>query len=183
MKKDISYILFPLLMVFLLAVSHSCSKQQTADSINRQEESISSYLTGHYADNKIIRRNGSNRIIIDAGHGSDTLAAGDSLFFNFAGFIFNNGPSKLFATNVQSVAEKNGLSITSTGGTFNEYSTLFNSRSFISGLFDGLCGAGEGEHCIIIFSSKYGFDDKAVANVPPSSALMYEVWINKIKKN
>lgn len=183
MKKSVSYIIFSLFAVFFIASSHSCSKQQTADTVNRQEESISSYLSGHYAENPIIRRNGSNRVIIDSGYGTDTLETGDSLFFNYAGFIFSNGPSKLFSTNIQSVAEKNGLSITPLEWTFEECAILFNSRSLIPGLTDGLCGAKQGEHGIVIFSSTYGFKDQAVANVPPSSALMYEVWINKIKKN
>ncbi len=183
MKNIISYIIYPLFAVFALAATHSCSKQQTADTVNKQEEAISKYLTGHYADNEIRRKNGSSRIIIDSGHGVDSLVTGDSLYFNYAGFIFSNGPSKLFTTNVQSVAEKNGFTITSTGETFDESSTIFDSHSFIPGLFDGLSGAREGEHCVVIFSSTYGFKDKAVANVPPSSALMYEVWVNKIKKN
>ncbi|MBQ0006143.1 MAG: FKBP-type peptidyl-prolyl cis-trans isomerase [Alistipes sp.] len=183
MKKNVSYVIYSLFAVFALAVTLSCSKQQTADIVNKQEEDISNYLTGHYAGSEIIRKNGASRIIIDSGHGADSLMTGDSIYFNYAGFIFSNGPSKLFTTNIQSVAEKNGFTITSTDSTFDECSTLFDSKSFIPGLINGLDGAKEGEHCVIIFSSTYGFQNKAVANVPPSSALMYEVWVNKIKKN
>lgn len=161
----------------------SCSKEERDKTINSQEESISTYIRSNFKDYTVILREGSNRIIVDPGHSIDSLAFGDSLVFYYAGYTFNNGPSSLFATNDQTVADKNNFNITAQEDTFKGCSVLFDSGSFIPGLVNGLYGVTEGEHCIIVFSARYGFGSKPVANVPALSALIYEVWIDKIKKN
>jgi len=165
------------------AVSFSCTKEETNNTINSQEESISKYLSSTFKNYEIIPREGSNRVIIDEGYGADSLSFGDSLIFYYAGYVFNNGPSQLFATNVRSVAEKSGFNITPLEHTYDEYSLIFESDSFVSGLTNGLYGVREGEHSVILFSARYGFYNKPVANVPSLSALMYEVWIEHVKKN
>lgn len=183
MEHFSKYIIHLISVSAIIGLLFSCSKEERDKTINSQEESISSYIKSTFKDSTVIIREGSNRIIIDHGYGTDTLAFGDSLSFYYAGFTFNNGPSTLFATNDQTVADKNNFSITSQEDTFKEYSVLFESGSFIPGLVNGLYGVTEGEHCIIVFSARYGFGNKPVANVPALSALIYEVWIDKIKKN
>lgn len=182
--KHLSTYATRLLPVFILiGILFSCSKEERNKTMNSQEESISSYISSNFKDYTVVLREGSNRVIIDPGYGTDTLAFGDSLAFYYAGYTFNNGPSSLFATNDQTVAEKNKFNITAQEDTFKEYAVLFSSGSFIPGLTNGLCGVTEGEHCIILFSARYGFGYKPVANVPALSALIYEVWIDRIKKN
>lgn len=182
--KHHSIDIFPLIAAIAVSAAVlSCSKEQKENTINSQEESISKYIEGSLKDYEVIRRNGSNRVIVDAGYGADTLSYGDSLYFYYAGYVFSNGPSKLFSTNVQSVAEKSNFNITEQEHTYDEYGVLFDEGCFISGLTEGLFGVREGEHAVIIFSARYGFYDKPVANVPALSPLLYEVWINEIKKN
>lgn len=183
MKHTVPFIIRLMVICVLTAASVSCSKEAKDKTINTQEESISKYISSNFSDYRLVTREGSNRIIIDSGFGTDALEFGDSLTFYYAGYVFNNGPSQIFATNDQSVAEKNNFDITTQKDTYSAYSVLFESGSFVSGLVNGLYGVTEGEHCIILFSARYGFGDKAVANVPGLSALIYEVWVEGIKKN
>lgn len=183
MKHFSKYILHLVPISVIIGLLPSCSKEERDKTINAQEVSISTYISSNFKDYPVILREGSNRIIVDPGYGADTLSFGDSLAFYYAGYTFNNGPSSLFATNDQTVADKNNFNITAQEDTFKECSVLFDSGSFIPGLVNGLYGVTEGEHCIILFSARYGFGNKPVANVPALSALIYEVWIDKIKKN
>jgi len=184
MKHSAVHILLGVaLTVITAAVMVSCAKEQINKTINSQEEAISKYLSSTFAQYEIRRRDGSNRVIIDPGYSTDSLSFGDSLVFYYAGYTFNSGPSQLFATNVRSVAEKSGFNITAQEHTYDEYSLLFESSSFISGLTNGLLGVREGEHAVILFSAGYGFENRAVGNIPSLTALMYEVWIERVKKN
>ena len=52
----------------------------------------------------------------------------------------------------------------------------------ISGLVNGLYGVRQGEHCILLFSARYGFYDSYVYNIPKLSALAYEIWVDRVIK-
>lgn len=158
----------------------SCSQQDQQNTIISQETAIDKYLSSTYKDSVVIRRNGSNRVTLKHSTSKDSLEFGDTLHLYYAGFIFNNGPSDIFATNWPSVAEKYGFELTDMDTDVLE--VQYTEDTFVQGLNDGLYGMRAGEEAEIVFSAKYGFGNTSVCTVPPLSALLYRVLIININK-
>lgn len=160
----------------------SCVKENKELTIADQEAKIESYISSNYAGYKVVHRNGSNRIIIDSTVLSlpDSLEYGDSLHFYYAGYVFTSSPSQLFCTNNEAVATGSNFAVTDPD--YSVAKIQFTENCMISGLVNGLYGVRQGEHCILIFSAKYGFYDSYVYNIPKLSALAYEIWIDRVIK-
>lgn len=163
-----------LAIVFLAS---ACAKEDRNNRIVDQEESIDRYITS-LEGVRIARNGGSNRIVYIEGTGKDSLAAGDSIKFYYAGYMFANGKGSLFATNNPQIAQEMDFPLS--GGIEKR---VLDKSDLISGLADGLTGAKEGEKCDIVFSAKYGFGNSVVYNVPKLTPLIFEVWIEGIVKN
>lgn len=160
----------------------SCANEDKKLTIADQEAAIDSYITQNYANNTVVRRNGSNRVILDSTSVNipDSLMYGDSLYFYYAGYIFTNSPSKLFSTNNYDVAEESGFVISN-----RDYSVrkiLYNKGCMVNGLENGMYGVKDGGHYLILFSAQYGFYDSYVYNIPKLSALAYEIWVDRVIK-
>ncbi len=166
----------------IIALS-SCSKKALEQTYIKQEANIDTYISRQFADMPITRRNGSNRITADTLNISltDSLEYGDTLLFYYAGYVFTTQPSAIFATNVEEIAKNAKLDLDSADYSIKEI--IYEPNSLLVGLENGLYGAKNGEHCIVIFSGKYGFGNNVVANIPKNSALAYEIWIQDIKKD
>lgn len=175
-----TYILLLTVLPALLLFSCNDEKELT---IADQEAAIDSYISQNFQDYPVIRRNGSNRIKLDttAITLEDSLEFGDSLHFYYAGYIFTSSPTSLFSTNNEQVAQENGFEISDPD--YSVKKILFTDKCMCSGLVNGLYGVREGEHCIVIFSAKYGFYDSYVYSIPKLSALAYEIWVEKVIKN
>ncbi len=178
MKRILTY--FAALAAAVMTVS--CAKDNKELTVADQEAAIDNYITRNFSDCRIVRRNGSNRIVLDSTVLSlpDSLEYGDSLHFYYAGYIFTSSPSQLFSTNNEAVASQGGYNITDPD--FSVRKILFSPGCMMSGLENGLYGVREGEHCIVIFSAKYGFYDDYVYNIPKLSALAYEIWVERVIK-
>lgn len=179
MKKVSAYIAAAAVMLLLF----SCAKESKELTIADQEASIDTYINQTFADYRIVRHNGSNRIIIDSTVLAlpDSLEYGDSLHFYYAGYVFTSSPSMLFSTNSEYVAQESSYSVTAPD--FSVRRILFTKDCMVSGLVNGLYGVREGEHCILLFSAKYGFYDDYVYNIPKLSALAYEIWVERVIKH
>ena len=96
-----------------LAGAFSCANEDKKLTIADQEAAIDSYISQNYANNTVVRRNGSNRVILDTTSVNiqDSLVYGDSLYFYYAGYVFTRSPSTLFSTNNQTVAEESGFTL------------------------------------------------------------------------
>lgn len=172
MKKIVSYtIAISLLMLF-----SNCTKQDRENTIINQEASIDSYLSG-LSTHETVRNGGSNRAVIDLGREGTAAAAGDSLYIRYAGYIFSNGKGDLFVTNDSTVAKAKNFPLQE-----SPLGIKLGKTSLVKGLELGLHGVKEGEHCYIVFSAKYGFDNTTVGIVPKLSPLFYEVWVDKVIK-
>ncbi|MBO7283768.1 MAG: hypothetical protein J6U71_01740 [Bacteroidales bacterium] len=169
------------IIICLIIGVAACTKEDIKLTLAKQEENIEKYIQQRYSQNGIVRRNGSNRIIIDSAYVADSLVYGDSLHFYYAGYIFNTSPSGIFATNVEQLANSAGLVLTDQD--FSVEKILFTEGCYIPGLVNGLYGVREGEHSLILFSAEHGFYNETVYNIPKLSALAYEVWIEKVIKN
>lgn len=160
----------------------SCANEDKKLTIADQEAAIDSYITQNYANNTVVRKNGSNRVILDSTSVNipDSLMYGDSLYFYYAGYIFTNSPSRLFSTNNYDVAEESGFVISN-----RDYSVrkiLYNKGCMVNGLENGMYGVKDGGHYLILFSAQYGFYDSYVYNIPKLSALAYEIWVDRVIK-
>ena len=167
-------ILYIICSVLLLA---SCTKEDRNLMLVNQEEAIDKYISSQ-KNVRVARNGGSNRLVVTEGKGEDSLEVGNTVNFYYAGYIFSNGKSSLFATNHPEVAQKQQFPLS--GGM---ESAVIGSGSLISGLDKGLLGARAGEMCQIVFSAKYGYDNESVYNVPKMSPLIFDVWVESIGKN
>ena len=82
----------------------SCTKQDRENTIINQESAIDSYISS-LSDVSVVRSNGSNRVVLTPGADGTEVAAGDSLYIRYAGYIFSRGKGALFATNDPEVAK------------------------------------------------------------------------------
>ncbi len=160
----------------------SCANEDKKLTIADQEAAIDSYITQNYANNTVVRRNGSNRVILDSTSVNipDSLMYGDSLYFYYAGYIFTNSPSRLFSTNNYTVAEESGF-VTS-DPDYSVRKILYTEGCLVNGLENGMYGVKDGGHYLILFSAQYGFYDSYVYNIPKLSALAYEIWVDRVIK-
>ena len=65
-----------------LAGAISCANEDKKLTIADQEAAIDSYISQNYANNTVVRRNGSNRVILDTSsvNCQDSLVSVDSLY-------------------------------------------------------------------------------------------------------
>lgn len=170
-----SYICTALL---LSVATLSCSKQDRENTIITQENSIDRYISS-LGGVQVVRNNGANRVIISSDNSAAVAGRGDSLYIRFAGYIFSNGRGKMFVTNDTSVVEnKDFVEVVQ-----KPFGIKLGSTPLVKGLERGLEGVTQKEHCYIIFSAKYGFNNTVVYGIPKLSPLFYEVWVDKIVKN
>lgn len=166
-----------LLLAIVFVSVLSCTKQDRENNIADQEKRIDSYIAG-LNPIRVQRTAGVSRVVFKEGVGKDSLAVGDSVELYYSGHVFNRGKGKLFVTNVDSVAVANKFPCMEAPLTLK-----IESGSMIDGLFYGLQGAKAGEKCELVFSSKYGYDNTVVYNIPKLTPLIFEIEIVKITKN
>ncbi len=172
-----------------ILISVACSEVSLENTYNKQESSIESYIEKQFKDYPVFRKGGSNRVTVDTTNLivldslglTDSLEFGDSLYFYYAGYVFTTKPSFVFATNNEAVAEQAKMELDS--ADFSMFKILYEPGCLVEGLENGLYNVKYQEHCIVVFSGKYGFRDEVVANVPKNSALAYEIWVMDIIKN
>lgn len=169
--------IYLLLAASILNMAAGCTKQDRENTIISQEERIDDYISS-LADVEVVHNNGSNRVVVSPG--SSTVAeTGDSIYMRFAVYIFSNGPGTLFATNDTSIVDNNDFS--ETESLYGEI--RLGTTDLVPGLEYGLEGVAEGEHCYIIFSAKYGFNNTVVGIVPKLSPLFFDIYVDRIVKN
>lgn len=165
-----------LLIILISLFALSCAKQDREIALINQEADIDKYVSSLGENVTVVRNGGSVRIIKTIGEGEEAQP-GDSIYFYYAGYIFSNGPGRLFVTNNVEVADKNSFE---TNGAVHK---AIVGEGMISGLKLGLIGVKQGEKCDITFSAKYGYNNDVVYNVPKLSPLFFEIWIERIIKN
>lgn len=166
-----------LLFTFILVSLFSCTKQDRENNIADQEKRIDSYIEG-LNPVRIQKNAGVSRLVFKEGIGTDSLSVGDSVKLYYSGHIFSRGKGKLFVTNVDSVARANGFEC-----MMAPLGLKLEKGSMIDGLYYGLQGAKVGEKCELVFSSKYGYGNTVVYNIPKLTPLIFEIEIVEITKN
>ncbi len=199
-----------LLLSLILVTFCACSTDAKLELIGQEEkiDSYLSNLVAKDSSIAIFRNNGSNRACLGFVLDKDTVLVdsldafgqpvkigkikdvpivdtvyidyGDSLYIQYAGYVFTSSPSGIFSTNVAEIARQAGFDI-ATIDTLPK-GILFEKGVLIPGLEHGLHNAREQEHCMIVFSAEYGFGNTKMYNIPKMSALLYEIVINKVIK-
>lgn len=164
----------------IMFVIVSCSKQDDENTYISQESSIDSYITSLVStyNYKVVRKSGSNRVIISSGSSADSLETGDSLYFHYSGYAFSSGKGSLFVTNDTTIAKANSFV---TDGVARK--VVYGNDGLISGLHNGLHGVRTGQECYIVFSAKYGYGNKVMFNLGKLTPLLFDVTVDKIVKN
>lgn len=169
----------------LMVLGTSCVKEQLETTYNKQEEQIDKYITqnmvvkdelGETDTLRVVRNNGSNRLVLKEGEG-EKLTSGGYVSFYYAGYTFAGSfsASNLFSTNRLATAQESGW----TEEMIEEelYEISLQDAELIPGLKNGLVGVRAGEECEIIFSGKYGFGNKSFGMIPAKTALLYRIWV------
>lgn len=157
----------------------SCDKSDRENTYISQEERIDSYIASLDEGLRVVRNNGSNRVIVTEGGALDSLEVGDSLHFFYAGYTFSSSRGSLFSTNIGEYVRANNLNYADTVVK----KILYKKGNMVDGLYNGLYHAHSGERCYVIFSAKYGYGNTEMFNVPKLTALFFDIQIEKIIKN
>lgn len=179
--------LFQYIAISAVLLFSSCTKQELETKYSTQEEQIERFVTSQQDRFRVVRNHGSNRIVIQEGLDenrvllADSLQYSDSVRFYYAGYIFSNGPGALFATNHEQTAASKNFEITDADFEIEEW--LYHKGVWIPGLENGFYGVRTGEYGFIVFSAKYGFGNEALNSIPKLSPLIFEYWIEEVKKN
>lgn len=177
MKK---LILISLLLFSVVSLNLSCAKEDTENIMLQQETTIESYVKT-FTEQRVEVYDKVWRVVMTEGLESVEAQNGDSVFFDFAAYVFSSGKGFLFSTNKRSIAED--AKMTQDVSLFRKWKVRLGSGELIAGLDEGLAGVRQGERCYVLFSSRKGFGPVQIGLVPKMSPLIYEVWITDVKKN
>jgi len=180
-SKKISFLKKTSLFVIGSLFSFSCSDKTAQETLNTEIKNIDAYVTTFVEDgNSVIINAGASRIIQKEGSG-EIVEKGDSVYFNYAGYIFSSGLGTIFDTNMDSLSSKLGLDVYNRG--FNYGKAVVGKGDLVDGLERGLLGAKEREYSYIVFPSSLGYGDTKKGVVPSMSSLIFEIWILNVVKN
>lgn len=156
-----------------------CTKQDLEMQLTKQEKDIDAFINKLTRDT-VIYRMAASRVVLQSGAG-DTLAAGDSVRFYYAAYIFSSSGTSgtLFAAHPPDTLELKW--------PLSEWPDDYGSNTvgtgyYFSGLDAGLIGMQAKEHAYILCTSKYGFGNSQMGVIPKMSPLLFELWIDRIVK-
>lgn len=162
-----------------VATLFSCAKEEQKTIMASQESEIEKYvktLTGK----RVEVNDGIWRVVIEEGTLEErSVKPGDSLWFDYAAYIFSSGKGTLFDTNIYEIAKLSGAQL-----DFDYLVTrreIVGKGKLIAGLDRGVVGAKKGERCYVIFSARHGFGNTQIGLVPKMSPIILEVWVKDIK--
>lgn len=172
-------------LIIACLASVSCVKEQLEVTYTKQETQIDQYISknmivkdseGNPDTLRVVRNNGTNRLVTMEGTG-DELRADGHVGFYYAGYTFSGSvsASNMFVTNHQATAEQAGWNLTDP--EYNLMEINITEAELLDGLRKGLTGVRAGEECEIVFSGKYGFGNKTFGMIPAKSALLYKIWV------
>lgn len=169
-----------IIILLFLAQFVACKKIDERVSASNQIERIASYLAGKtepftvYNDVYRVKTN-----TVDNSNNA-ALSVGDSIYISFAQYIFKTAPDVLFNTNIKPVAE--GGAIYNESVPYEPLGLVYGESKIIPGLEIGLRNSIVNDSLMLYFTSDNAYKDKANGIVPPNSAIMMFVNVNKIVK-
>ncbi|MFI3322938.1 MAG: FKBP-type peptidyl-prolyl cis-trans isomerase [Rikenellaceae bacterium] len=107
------------------------------------------------------------------------LEVGDSVYINYAAYLFSSGQGSLFGTNISDIAEENGFT------SIDEYEPLgikYGVSEVIQGLTVGLRSSSVGDSTMLYMPSGMAYGDRRNGVVPEYSSIMMFVDVVEIVK-
>ncbi len=168
---------FYIAALLVVCLACSCDKEDRKNTYADQEALIDNYISSLSTDYSVTINSGVARVTLQESTSGKTLTQGDSMYFHYSGYVFSSGKGELFSTNDTEVAEMYGFV---TDG--KPFGIKYGSSALIEGLNKGFEGVGEGEHCYIVFSSRYGYGNHIMGTIPKLTPLFFEIKVDKIVK-
>ncbi|MDR0661055.1 MAG: FKBP-type peptidyl-prolyl cis-trans isomerase [Prevotellaceae bacterium] len=174
-----------LISLSIFIIITACSKDKEADYIANQEKIIDQYWSSiragniNIADTTIV--DDIFRVVLQKGDENIKVSSGDIVSFYYVGAVLTSRgieASNIFDTNIATVAQEIGLTIED----FTVREDVVGNGRFIAGLEKGLLQMYKGEISQIIFTSKYGYGDKASSVIPRYSPIIFQIEIKDVKK-
>jgi FKBP-type peptidyl-prolyl cis-trans isomerase len=169
-------------VLFIVGFSvYSCTSEDEQTTLTTEIDAIDTYVNTFIdAGNNVTINGGSSRIVKTEGSGN-VVEKGDSVYFNYAGYIFSSGLGTIFDTNIDSLSSVLGIDVYNRG--FDNGKVVAGKGELVKGLDLGIIGAKEGEYSYIVFPSDLGYGNTTNGIIPKMSSLIYEIWILDIVKN
>jgi len=161
----------------------ACEKSEAETAAEAAAETIADWVEDQLEDNAgyVATYNGGVVRLTTVTGSGDALESGGSVNIFYAGYNFTKGSmssSTLFATNISSVAEDAGWSLTD--ATYEAVTLDLSDSSVLEGLRLGLEGAQAGEECYILFTGENGFGKKGNGTIPANAALAYYIQVDSL---
>lgn len=118
--------------------------------------------------------------IVRQGPGQQVTVTGDSVYFYYSGYEFNQKIDSLFTTNILADAKKSGFEETFLN--FSPKGIRLGDHSIMPGLETGLLGNYQGDTIRLYITSDLAYGDKIVGVVKQGSPVVFKVVIDKIVK-
>lgn len=164
-----------LTFIGLFGILLSCTKENRELNYSNQEAKIESFVTSQLEAQKkndpenpwiVTYNDGSVRLTMVEGKGEELKEDGTLEMF-YEVYNFNNG----------SISNSNLVASSDTIAVILDLSV----SGVLPGLKSGLTGVKKGEECMILFSGKYAYGNKAVGTIPANAALAYHVMVKSIE--
>ncbi len=107
-----------------------------------------------------------------------TLSVGDSIYINYAAYIFNSRPSTFFDTNVINIAEAAGFN--ADDKNLVPFGIKYGETQLLTGLHNGLENLKTGDKVSIFMPYSLAFGVKEIGIIPSESAITYDIDVIKI---
>ena len=174
-----------IVLMFVVATATGCN-DEAGNVVPDQKSAFANYLESRELEYSI--RSGVYRYIANADRSgyerAPMIENGDSVEFLFEAHLFSTSPGALFFTNRREVID----TLVKTEGLDPEFwpygpqKIRLGKTALMEGLKNGLPGCREGDSVQLFIPSDQAFSDQSVGIVPPNSATLYILNIEKVKK-
>ena len=173
MRRVVAY--FVLALSLCGAMLSSCG--QDDELLMQQEEKIIAYLDKQSLDYTI--EGGTYKVVLAEGDQSKRAEKGDSLSFNYAGFLFDSAPKGLFTTSWEGLVDTSG-GLNAEYWSFEPGRVRLGDGTIIKGIENALNNCCEGDSLQLFITSPLGYGEEEVGAVSKNSALMFLVKVESI---
>ena len=194
MKKSTRILIPAFLLALVAGLFPACNKEAVQLAYDKQETNIAKFVEARLkADTTatVTYKDGTVRVVLHdtlrrEGLLADTLRAGGTVSFYYAGYTLSGNATSvsagnLFATNHRNTADAAGWRLSDT--TAFRIQTLTLDNQLLEGLQRGLEGVRNQDECYILFSGKYAYGSHSQGTIPARSALVYHIWVNSISND
>ena len=189
MKARVKIAIWVLAIGLMMSALVGC--EGSNEFVPKQRTQIERYLASKSADFELV---GDSVFVYVAGNKladagtlpaePQTIAAGDSLVFNFEAYTFTSTPAaKPYYTNKKWLMDKYYPDFDSSYWDFSPKRIKVGAGEILTSLEEALVGRMEGDSVAVFLTSNNGYGDSAMGTVEENTALMWVLNVEEIKKH